>query len=208
MNLKDTYDLIAQNWHQDHQNDDWWLEGTNTFISLLKPGNSVLDVGCGGGTKSKYLASKGLEVTGVDFSEKMIEIARKETVQETMPTKFLVMDMANIDKLEEKFDGIFIQAVLLHIPKTNVRKQIEKALERLNNGGYLYIAVKERRQNGPEEEVKTENDYGYQYERFFSYFDLDEIKNHFNDLELNLVYENVSPAGNTNWLQIIGQKNK
>ena len=65
--LKDTYNKIAYQWHEDHQNDDWWQAGTNVFISYLHNGQSVLDVGCGGGTKSKYLASKGLKVVGVDF---------------------------------------------------------------------------------------------------------------------------------------------
>ena len=89
MNLKETYDKIAEDWHSDHKKDDWWIEGTDKFISYLSKGDLVLDVGCAGGIKSKYLMQKGLNVVGIDFSEKMIEIAKRE-----FPNgEFLVKDL-------------------------------------------------------------------------------------------------------------------
>lgn len=78
MNLKDTYDKISENWHQDHKKDDWWIEGTDKFISFFKKGDLVLDVGCAGGIKSKYLIERGLNVIGIDFSKEMIRIAKRE----------------------------------------------------------------------------------------------------------------------------------
>ncbi len=78
MDLKDTYNKIAEDWHKDHTQDDWWVDGTLKFISLVGVGKEVLDVGCGAGTKSKFLKENGLSVTGIDFSEKMIEIAKRE----------------------------------------------------------------------------------------------------------------------------------
>ena len=87
MNLKDTYNTIAEEWDRQHQSDDWWVAGTDKFVSFLKPGNFVLDVGCGVGTKSKYLSEKGLRVVGIDFAEKFVEIAREKVPE----TKFLVV---------------------------------------------------------------------------------------------------------------------
>ncbi len=204
--LKDTYNKIAEEWHQDHQGDDWWQEGTDTFVSYLPPGANVLDVGCGGGTKSKYLASKGLDVLGLDFSENMVNIAAREVPE----AKFQVLDIYDIDALHESFDGIFMQAVLLHIPKEDVRNILYKALQRLNLHGYLYIAVKEKMEGEVDEEIKQENDYGYEYERFFSYFSIDELRQLFDKLGLEVVHEDVKPPSRTqrksNWLQIIGKK--
>ncbi|OGZ70771.1 MAG: hypothetical protein A3F47_00030 [Candidatus Staskawiczbacteria bacterium RIFCSPHIGHO2_12_FULL_38_11] len=206
MSLKETYNKIAESWHQDHQSDDWWVEGTNTFISFLKKGELVLDVGCGAGTKSKYLLKNGLQVIGIDFSEKMIEIARKEIPQ----GKFFVMDINDVDKLRENFDGIFMQAVLLHVPKKEVESVLKKAVVKLKVGGYLYIAVKEKISGGVDEEIKKDDDYGYEYERFFSYFSLDEFKNYFKNVGLEMVYENVMSPSETlrksNWMQVIGKK--
>ncbi|HLD70546.1 MAG TPA: class I SAM-dependent methyltransferase [Negativicutes bacterium] len=206
MNLKETYNKISEAWHKDHSSDNWWQGGTDTFVSLLKQGDSVLDVGCGGGTKSKYLIGKGLKVLGVDFSENLVEIAKREVPQ----GKFLVMDVGNIDTLPESFDGIFMQAVLLHIPKKEAEGIIKKVVHKLHVGGYLYIAVKEKIEGGVDEETKTDNDYGYEYERFFSYFTLDEFKEYFKNTGLEMVYENVElpsrTARKSNWMQVIGKK--
>jgi SAM-dependent methyltransferase len=166
MFLKDTYNKIAEDWHKDHESDLWWMSGTDQFISFLKNGDLVLDIGCAGGRKSKYLIEHGLRVVGVDISEKFIEIAKKEVPE----AEFHVLGLEDLDKLDPVFDDIFMQAVLLHIPKKEVEKNFKKVITKLKAGGYLYVAVKEKYPNGPEEEIKDENDYGYSYQRFFSYF--------------------------------------
>lgn len=204
--LKATYNKIAEGWHADHQSDDWWQAGTDEFISHLKKGDRVLDVGCAGGTKSSYLAAKGLEVVGIDFSENLIAIAKKEVPK----AKFLVMDIHDLDKLEGNFDGIFMQAVLLHIPKKEILEILQKAAQKLNAGGYLYVAIKEKIEGGVDEEVKIDDDYGYQYERFFSYFTLAEFKKYFDEVGLEMIYKDVLPPSRTarrsNWMQVIGKK--
>jgi SAM-dependent methyltransferase len=202
MDLKETYNQIAEDWHQDHRQDDWWFKGTDKFISFLQKGDLILDVGCGTGTKSKYLIGRGLKVVGIDFSEKMINIAKREVPLGT----FFVLDLNEINKLKYLFDGIFMQAVLLHIPKQKVAKKLKKAVAKLKKGGYLYIAVKEKKPQRAEEEIRIENDYGYTYERFFSYFTLDEIEAHLQNMEFKIVFSEVRTSGNTNWIQVIGQK--
>ncbi len=202
MDLKETYDRIAEDWFKDHQEDTWWIGGTDAFISFLKPKSPVLDVGCGAGTKSKYLLDKGLGVVGIDFSEKMIEIAKREVPLAT----FKVVDIKDMGELQESFDGILAQAVLLHIPKAEVVGVINGLKNKLKDGGYLYIAVKEKRPESKEEEVKVEDDYGYRYERFFSYFTLPEIRKHLSDTGMNICYENVARSGKTDWIQVIARK--
>lgn len=204
--LKATYNKIAHSWHIDHQADNWWQVGTDIFAGHLKNGSTVLDVGCGGGTKSRYLLDKGLKVVGIDFSEKLIDIAKKEVPE----AQFMVMDIHDIDKLKGKFDGIFMQAVLLHFPKKEVEGILRKAVQKLNAGGYLYVGVKEKIAGGVDEEVKIDNDYGYEYERFFSYFTLDEFKQYFSAVGLEMIFKDVMPPSRTarksNWMQVIGKK--
>lgn len=64
--------------------DQVYSEGTlqtdfvRKLISLLSPGCSVLDIGCASGVPNGVLLEKaGLEITGLDFSEKMVAEARK-----------------------------------------------------------------------------------------------------------------------------------
>lgn len=200
-NLKDTYNLIAEDWHKDHQKDDWWVEGTDTFAKLLTAGDRVLDIGCGTGVKAKYLSSKGLKVIGLDFSEQMINIAKREVSE----ADFKVLDMRDVGELEGDFDGIFMQASLLHIPKNEALDVLTKIKTKLKPGGLLYIAVKEVKPNRPDEEVVKESDYGYEYERFFSYYKMEELENYLNTLGLKIIYKN-SAAPSNRWLSIIGQK--
>ncbi len=204
--LKDTYNKIAEDWHKDHQSDNWWQEGTDKFVSYLRAGASVLDVGCGGGNKSKYLADKGLNVLGIDFSESMIDISSREVPN----AKFQILDIHDIDTLDKTCDGIFMQAVLLHIPKKEVAGILQKAVQKLQSGGYVYVAVKEKMEGGVDEEVKRDDEYGYEYERFFSYFTIDELRGYFQNVGLEVVYEDVKlpsrTARKSNWVQIIGRK--
>ena len=201
MDLKSTYNRIAQDWDADHKNDDWWIEGLGAFVSLLHPGATVLDVGCGSGVKSEVLIKKGLRVTGMDFSENLLAIAKRRLPEE----KFLLVDLYDLSNLNEKFDAIFAQAVLLHIPKKDVRKIIHSLKEKLIPGGYFYVAVKEQREGEKEEELVRESDYGYEYERFFSYFNLKVITQFFLEERMKIVYESVAHSGRRNWIQIIGK---
>jgi len=49
------------------------------FVSILELGSTILDLGCGTGRICRYLASNGFNMTGVDYSEPTIEIARDIT---------------------------------------------------------------------------------------------------------------------------------
>lgn len=204
MDLKETYNRIAEDWHRDHLHDDWWIQDIDTFIKNLPPGARVLDVGCGSGVKAKYLMGHGLKVTGIDISENLLEIARREAPE----GEYRLFSMTDLDTMPETFDGVFAQASLLHIPKKDAGDVVKKMANRLVPGGLLYIAVKEPREGNPEEEVVTENDYGYEYERFFSYFTMAELERYLTDAGLHVISKlrNPNKSGKTVWLQIIGKK--
>lgn len=152
--------------------------------------------------KIKAFFSKGLQVEGFDFSEKQIEIAKKEVPE----VHFQVLDVYDLDRINESFDGVFAQAVLLHIPKKDISIIFEKLSRKVKRGGYLYVAVKEMKQGGQEEEIKQENDYGHMYERFFSYFTANEIEEHFRNIGFEITYSVRESFKKTTWIQVIGQK--
>ena len=201
MNLRDTYNRIAEDWHEDHKKDIWWEEGSEYFAKLFPKDSTILDVGCAGGYKTTYLIQTGLKVTGIDISEKFIEIAKREVPDGT----FFVMDMQKVEDLPV-YDGIFAQAAFLHIPREEFLATLHGLTAHLVRGGYFYVSVKEIREGNAAEEMKEENDYGYSYTRFFSYFTLDEIRDYFDKAGLEVVWDNVHATGRARWIQVIGQK--
>jgi 2-polyprenyl-3-methyl-5-hydroxy-6-metoxy-1,4-benzoquinol methylase len=202
MNMKDIYNRIAEDWVKDHEKDTWGIPGADKFMTYLPKGAIILDVGCGGGIKTNYLAEHGYKVTGIDFSEKMIEIAKRSYPN----SHFEVLDMYDIDTYPHRVDGIFVQAALLHIEKVRVLEVLQKMVDKLHAGGVLYIAVKEMREKGLGEEIKTENDYGYEYHRFFSYYSLGELKGYYQRLGIDIVWQGGVNTGSSQWIQIIGKK--
>src|SRR4051812_7089316 len=104
--LQETYDQIAEQWDGKHKKDDWWYAIIDEFISHLPSGGSVLDVGCGSGFVDERIAGTGRAVTGIDFSEGQLAIARRRVPEAT----FLKLAIEDLDTLEETFDGIIAQA--------------------------------------------------------------------------------------------------
>lgn len=61
-------------------------------------GQRVLDVACGEGYNTRILARKGAKVTGVDFSEKLIDLAKQEEAKEELGISYYVLDAADLNK--------------------------------------------------------------------------------------------------------------
>ena len=57
----------------------------------------VLDLGCGTGTMTEILASKGYDMTGVDFSEEMLDIAMRKRAKSGHDILYLMQDMREFE---------------------------------------------------------------------------------------------------------------
>jgi ubiquinone/menaquinone biosynthesis C-methylase UbiE len=103
------------------------------FGTLLRTGDSILDVGCGTGVPiARYLADRGFKITGIDISSKLLVEARKN-VPEGIFFKSDVIDL----RTEEKFEGIVAWDSLFHL-KLNEHEQVFKKLySSLKDNGYL-----------------------------------------------------------------------
>ena len=67
------------------------VEGENR----LTPGRAV-DLGCGAGSKSVYLAQHGWQVTGVDIAPEAIKRARKKAAENGLDIEFVVADLVDL----------------------------------------------------------------------------------------------------------------
>ncbi len=79
------------------------------LLGTLEPGTKLLDLGCGSGVYTRWLRERGCEVCGADFSEGMIEIARRECPE----IAFTVAEVTATPYPNDAFDGV-ISALVLH----------------------------------------------------------------------------------------------
>ncbi|MBI3486338.1 class I SAM-dependent methyltransferase [Candidatus Daviesbacteria bacterium] len=112
---------------------------------IVLPG-TVLELGSGTGNYSIYLAKKGFQVTGKEFSKKALEIAQKRVKAYDLKVKFIEGDVLNLrNLLKEKFDFIFDYSLLHHIPHHKINsyaKQFRKLLKK--SGKLLLICYSEK----------------------------------------------------------------
>jgi len=91
-------------WYQSRRG-AWYDRVEKRAIDRLLPdagkGKALLDVGCGTGHWSAYFARKGFDVTGVDISEQMIEVARAKGI---CGSRFQVADAQNLPFADNQFD--------------------------------------------------------------------------------------------------------
>jgi len=112
-------------------------------ITLSSPGLRLLEVGCGLGTESLWLASKGARVTAVDVRRDRIDVARAhQTVMQERYGRKLDVDFQNRSILDleetETFDAIWMEQAFHHLePRRDV---IGKTAKLLRPGGYLAIS--------------------------------------------------------------------
>ncbi len=107
----------------------------------VRPGTSVLDVGCGVGRWCRELARRGARVTGVDFSPTMIAEARRRAAARGVLARcrFLVQDLAHLDA-GEQFDLILGVTVLQHILEPQaLRAAVRRLADHLSEAGRLVL---------------------------------------------------------------------
>ena len=65
---------------------------------------TILDIACGEGTFAVAMAQKGLQVTGVDLSPQMLQLARERAERENVNAEFLLQDMRSLAFEDKRFD--------------------------------------------------------------------------------------------------------
>lgn len=102
------------NLHAPHYDKNTFTAWTATEVSFLEnlfklpSGSRILDVGCGTGRHSVELAKRGYQVTGVDISPGMLDVARKKAGEAGVEVEFIEADATQI-----QFEPVFDAAICL-----------------------------------------------------------------------------------------------
>ena len=97
--------------------------------------HAILDLGCGPGRDLRAFAALGHEVTGLDGAAGLVALARAETDCQVLHQDFLALDLP-----PARFDGIFANAVLFHVPSSQIARVLADLAAALKPGGVLFCS--------------------------------------------------------------------
>jgi ubiquinone/menaquinone biosynthesis C-methylase UbiE len=168
--LIETFDEIAP--HFDVTRYKPWPE-SKRFISTLPKNSMVLDLGCGNGRNSIYLAKEGMRVIGIDFSLGLIKIAKNklEWKEILSHVNLLQGDIASLPLKNEYVDSVLYIATIHHLPDPEERlKSLCEVKRCLKPGGKALVSAWAQEQEKFKDElVRSEEnkDKGFEYGDIF-----------------------------------------
>ena len=134
-----TWNKIAEIYQDKFMNLNLYNDTYDFFLDLIPETNSsVLDIGCGPGNITKYLLTKNanLKIKGIDISENMVELARKNNPL----AEFEIMDSREIHSINDKFDAVVCGFCIPYLSKSDCIKLITDCNNLLNSSGILYLS--------------------------------------------------------------------
>ena len=129
------YDQNSEEFAQDTRLAD--MSDTRLRFSVcLPPKGTILDFGCGSGRDTKAFLDAGFQVDAVDGSGELCALASEYTGIAVKKMLFSELDA------QERYDGIWACASILHLPRAELVDVIRKAEKALKYGGVLYASFK------------------------------------------------------------------
>ena len=106
-------------------------------------GARVLDVGCGGGLLSEAMAMLNAQVTGIDLSEKLIDVAQLHLLESGAKADYQVISVEDLAMQQAgQFDAITCMEMLEHVP--DPESILKACFQLLKPGGSLFLSTLNR----------------------------------------------------------------
>ena len=104
-------------------------------------GLKILDIGCGGGLVSEPMSRLGASVTGIDASEKNIQVAKIHSEENGLDINYINTSPENLKDIE-KYDVILNLEIVEHVD--NVELYIKSCQKLLKKNGLMFTATLNR----------------------------------------------------------------
>ena len=173
-----------------NQNADYFWEGTHdhdvtqNIDALLKhiegaPPFTILDFGCGPGRDLKTFADRGHLAVGLEGAARFAAMARDHSGCEVWQQDFLKLDLP-----AGRFDGVFANAALFHVPGQELPRVLRELHTTLKPGGALFSS-----------NPRGRNEEGWNGGRFGAYHDLDQWRRYLSGTGFVELAHYYRPAG-------------
>ena len=172
---RQAYNLAAQKYHDLFHNEmnekEYDRNLLDSFAAKFNKDSIICDAGCGpSGHIGRYLFDKGINVVGVDVSEKCVELAQSNNPD----VKFECADIGSMPFDDNTFNGLISYYSIINTPKIYVNKIFAEFRRVLKPDGYLLVAVKAGTTEGYIDDL-----LGIKARNYFSLFTKDEIVAYF-----------------------------
>ncbi len=158
------------------------------------PPFTILDLGCGPGRDLKDFTRRGHIAIGLEGSYRLAEMARANSGCEVWEQDFLRLDLPR-----EKFDGVFANAALFHVPSAELPRVLKELHAALKPRGVLFSS-----------NPRGDNEEGWQGERYCAFHDLESWRRYMTGagfVELEHYYRPTGlPRDQQPWLASVWRK--
>jgi len=175
--------------HYDRQAESFWRgtrghDVSQNIAALLapiegKPPFTILDFGCGPGRDLKALTDLGHVAVGLDGSARFAEMARAHAGCEVLHQDFLALDLP-----AGRFDGVFANAALFHVPTQELPRVLRQLHAALKPRGVLFSS-----------NPRGNNEEGWNEERYGAYWDLEAWRHYLSAAGFTELAHYYRPAG-------------
>ena len=154
-----------------------YIEGESPF--------TILDFGCGPGRDLKVFAELGHIAVGLDGAARFAEMARAHGDCEVWQQDFLKLDLPDC-----RFDGVFANAALFHVPSQELPRVLRQLRATLKPRGVLFSS-----------NPHGHNEEGWNRGRYGAFYDLETWRRYLSNAGFNELTHYYRPTGQPRFLQ-------
>jgi len=183
------------------------------FIRLLNAKDKklrFLDVGCGAGRHTVYMAKQGFEAHGIDISETGLNVAKTRLKEQRLRGHLVKCDMKLLPYVDSCFDAVICLHAIYHQRRKEIQETIAEIQRTLRKNGFLLANFLSKRTYSCGKGMKVEDATFMELEgvekgvlhHFVDKEDIELFFKNFKILDLKLVENEVEGKLRSRWVLI------